>query len=126
MKEKIVLAVVIFALSVAAAAKPPQQPASSLTPLIVFFQDGANPSNCNFVYLPTGGFFAQAYGNPTGTAVTYPNGHLFAYRSTVEERDRLLLEIMVKVGALDLVPDDFIDTNTGSYECTNDKLMSLL
>ena len=126
MKEKIVLAVVIFALSVAAAAaKPPQQPESSLTPLVVYF-DNTNPSNCNFVYLPTGGIFSQNYSNVSDTKVSDPYSGTFAHRSTVDERDRLLLEIMVKVGALDLVPDDFIDTSTGNFECTNDKLMSLL
>jgi hypothetical protein len=46
--------------------------------------------------------------------------------SVPEDVNPLVLEYFVRITGLPLTPDDFRDPTTGEFDCTNDKLFSLL
>ena len=127
MNQKIIAAALILSLSsVAMAAKPGGEPAQvDAQPLEVFFFSAA-PSNCDFrrVGFGSGSAFEA---DPFSTSVTYGGGSTaIAVRSTYAERKRFLLELMIAFAGLSLTPDDFYDSVLGDFDCTNEKLLSLI
>ena len=118
------LIVLVLVCAPALAAKAEPSP-SAAPPLAALFHTDA-PENCNVAYLPTLLSVTQDYGNPAGTLVVMGGVGTIGHRPTVEERNALMIEMLIRFNGLSLTSDDFIDENTGAFDCTNDKLLSLV
>lgn len=112
----------------------------SAPPLQVMF---ANPEAdlCRFIYIPTlmpiferplydfenkqivPGVFEIQFGTHQSTQNP---ARTMAVVDGIEATNTLLLEYLIRIGGLDLAPDDFRDQTTGNYVCTNEMLFSLL
>jgi hypothetical protein len=116
-------------------------PAMSATPLHVLFAN-PEPELCRFFYVPSlVPVFEAPYQDPvTGeivpgvwvirfgakSSMTALRNREVEIVNSMDAANTRLLEFMIKIGGLDLTPSDFRDVSTGEYECTNDKLFSLL
>ena len=99
--------------------------------LTVLFKASNDPaSHCAFVHITSDRHF---WWNPTGFAVhansTRTSSGSFTILFDVQGEDNAratLLDLMIRIGNLDLAVDDFRDSLTNEYVCTNEKLLSLL
>ncbi len=46
--------------------------------------------------------------------------------ATLDDAKPLLVDLMIRIGNLPLVVDDFRDQTTNEFDCSNEKLLSLL
>jgi hypothetical protein len=120
-------ALAVLAGAYALAAKPIGTPEAKAPLLAIFWN--TNPSSCSFRHL-TGSIYFRDTGQDGldiemvrlgSTEVTVVDSV-----STTDDVKPRLLEYLIRVNGLPLTPDDFRDPTTGEFDCTNDKLLSLL
>jgi len=127
MKKYIVIlaAFLVLAGAYSLAAKPDGTPEAS-APLQVVFHD-TDLNTCTFMYLPGSASFQFSQPEERIRVITGGGSQTLATGlTTVEEGKTRLVEFMIRIGALPLTPDDFRDPATGEFDCTNEKLFSLL
>ena len=129
MNQKIIAAALILSLSsVAMAAKPGGEPAQvDAQPLEVFFFSAA-PSNCDFYRagIGAGSISGSVFNADSSSMNVRVSTQTIAEKDTYAERKRFLLELMIAFAGLSLTPDDFYDSVQGDFDCTNEKLLSLI
>ena len=106
----------------AMAAKPGTEPSGpeAPTPLLVYFKvlSSNPPPECSWgswTWGPNDGLFGVQ--GPAYDEFPLP---------TQDAAQTRILEFMIRLGGLPLTVDDFRDPTTGEFDCTNEKLYSLL
>ena len=109
----------------ALAVKPPSAGDTAL-PLVTVFQS-FDASSCNFWYLPGAVlFFTSSAGTQTVDMVAAGVTSTIAFSVSFDDRKRILLDLLIRVNGLNLTPDDFVDPANGDFDCSHEKLLSLL
>ncbi len=97
---------------------------------VLFYNPILNATNCQFVHIPAnkrifwnGGASQQIIvGDLSGGNSFFTLLNI----ATIEESKVALLDLMIRIGDLPLVVEDFRDPATGEFDCSNEKLLSLL
>ena len=100
------------------------------TGLSVLFYNGTPPGNsCEFAHMPSQRRYRWV---PAGQAIYVSNlGLAEAWPIlwnilTIEDSQAALVDLMIRIGNMPLVVDDFRDPSTNEFDCTTEKLLSLL
>ena len=98
---------------------------------VLFYNPNPNSFTCEFVHIPSD---RRAFWNSNPTALRINFNSLAGFNSywtltniaTLEDSKVALLDLMIRIGNLPLVVEDFRDQASGEFDCSNEKLLSLL
>ena len=96
---------------------------------VLFYSPTPAGDVCEFTHMPSQRKYWWSSGGQSVYMSSYQNGELgLLLRDvlTVEDSRAALIDLMIRIGNLPLVVDDFLDPATGELVCTNEKLLSLL
>lgn len=96
--------------------------------LTVLFYNGDVNQDCQFHNVPSNRlFWWNSVSQRIESTVNGSSSYSVLYNVvTAETAKSALLDLMIRIGKLPLVVDDFRDATTGEFDCTNSKLLSLL
>ena len=98
---------------------------------VLFYNQNPNANLCDFVHLPSNKHFWWN-SNETALRITVSsvqsgdNFFVLTNIATIEDARVALIDLMIRIGNLPLTVEDFRDAASGQFDCTNEKLLSLL
>ena len=96
---------------------------------VLFHNAYANVDSCEFAFLHTRNRFAWNQGAQRIDMFMEGGGtYMFILTgiATLSDARPYLIDLMIRIGSLPLAVDDFRDATTNEFDCTNEKLLSLL